>query len=755
MLKSNGFRIILLLILIGGLVAIVWSYRSRSNDRSEGPERSLLSPEITRQSTEFEYTQLREGRIQFRVTAESSTLTREGTHRLEGVRLYRYGPENKPTDAVRSDVAIYQPEAKEIEFEDDVRIELVDGTRIFAEWAGGDLSAEIVTIRERFEFQREEVRGEGEGLRYQIEERVLEVAKSFESWIPTESEGLVTARSGAVTYWLTEGRARLTGGVKIFSELYELSADRVQVLMDENRGVSVLEAQQDARLQISESQAFYGAEIVLQPKEEEYLLEVRSTQSGGAITEKAVYEEHGADGEHYLEAVAIRTEFLRREGDVSSSPRILISSLTAQEDVLFRSSSQGIDEGRASSFAATFDAEGTQFQTIDLREEVRLVRRSEASGGFQTETILSGNLEIVFHGSGSMDFMRAEQDVEILVEDSEGGRELFADDFVQMEYENGFLIRMDARGNCRLHEATEQSGRSINAPSIQAFFEGAQLTSLNAFPTVALALEGDEGLRNSQSRTLLLEYEAGKMAKVVQVGNVKMWRESETGRIEISSDRAEYAAVRGIMSFSEGRPLLKTFGSEGDESLFRQSETRADHFSIDEREEVLEASGKVRSTVVLKQGPAVVSAKTMKTTFNGDWIEYEGKAQLIQADNLLEAEVIRINPGNEALSAHGGIRNILVTQEENETQTYEITSREMDFDAGRQRASYSGDAVLVTEGLRVSSPRLELIFDSSGQDSLSRVEASGGVEIVESGRKWTADRATYFSAGQRVVVSDE
>ena len=52
----------------------------------------------------------------------------------------------------------------------------------------------------------------------------------------------------------------------------------------------------------------------------------------------------------------------------------------------------------------------------------------------------------------------------------------------------------------------------------------------------------------------------------------------------------------------------------------------------------------------------------------------------------------------------------------------------------------------------MDAPRLEAFFESRGEQSLDRVEATGGVVILERGRRWRAEEATYIRETGRVVA---
>ena len=106
MFRSKVVRTLLVLLLAGGVVSILWSYLSRRNGYQEHTFGHLLSPEISRLSREFEYTELKGDDPLFRVRAETNPLMKQAVQILEGVDMVRFDSDGEATDAVESAKAV-------------------------------------------------------------------------------------------------------------------------------------------------------------------------------------------------------------------------------------------------------------------------------------------------------------------------------------------------------------------------------------------------------------------------------------------------------------------------------------------------------------------------------------------------------------------------------------------------------------------------------------------------------------------------
>ena len=82
--------------------AIVWSFLSRRQGGVVLPEVPILSPDISRQTTEFQYTEHKRGKTVPTVYAETSTQTVSQVHTLQKVTFTYYDEGEEPSSGLLS-----------------------------------------------------------------------------------------------------------------------------------------------------------------------------------------------------------------------------------------------------------------------------------------------------------------------------------------------------------------------------------------------------------------------------------------------------------------------------------------------------------------------------------------------------------------------------------------------------------------------------------------------------------------------------
>lgn len=261
MFRSKTVRALLVVVLIAGVTAIVWSYLSR-RDQFNGRNQfgHLLSSGISRLSKEFEYSQLKGGKQLFRVRAGTNTLTKEAVQILEDVDMVRFDTDGAPTDAVESKNAVYRIEERKIEFKDDVKIHLSGGTTLFADEAGADLEMERITIDGVFRFEQGSIRGSGNALLYSIPDKTIVISgRSRIDFVLGRDEG--RAEADSVQYASNRELILLGGDAVIRTPRYQLSADEIQVSLSPGREVTGLKSVGNARLLTGGEREFRGSTI--------------------------------------------------------------------------------------------------------------------------------------------------------------------------------------------------------------------------------------------------------------------------------------------------------------------------------------------------------------------------------------------------------------------------------------------------------------------------------------------------------------
>ena len=154
-------------------------------------------------------------------------------------------------------------------------------------------------------------------------------------------------------------------------------------------------------------------------------------------------------------------------------------------------------------------------------------------------------------------------------------------------------------------------------------------------------------------------------------------------------------------------------------------------------------------------GSVVVTSGEMQADLDTGWASYSLEPRVVRGLNLFTADIIRLRSDRKEMTGEGNVKSLLVEGDGPEDRKYRVISKEMRFLGSENRAVYQGDVQLESEGLAVNAPKLELFFTDTVGSRLDRVEASGGVEVIEGNRRWTGRSATYFRADERVVVRND
>ncbi len=259
----------------------------------------------------------------------------------------------------------------------------------------------------------------------------------------------------------------------------------------------------------------------------------------------------------------------------------------------------------------------------------------------------------------------------------------------------------------------------------------------------------ESGDYTSRSDRLTLEYEEGLLLRSRHEGGFQVIRTEEGEReARLSGERGVYEAASGMLSVAgPGRARLRLVGSQED------FVTAADSISVSRHGEQITAHGRVESVWEGAEGRIVVTAGEMLMALETGWIDYTDRPRMIQGPNLISGRDIRINRETRHLIVDEEVDSFLVEEAGSESRSYHIQARRLTLTDNGRKAVYEGDVEFKGTELRLDAPRLEAFFEDGGEHALDRIEATGGVVIVERGRRWQAERATYIRETDRVVVA--
>jgi lipopolysaccharide export system protein LptA len=268
----------------------------------------------------------------------------------------------------------------------------------------------------------------------------------------------------------------------------------------------------------------------------------------------------------------------------------------------------------------------------------------------------------------------------------------------------------------------------------------------------------------SHSRELQATFDpASKTLRAVdQTGNFQI----EQGDWHAFADRAHYEAANEIVTLV-GRPRVQ----DG------QSRMQADRMLVDLRAETAEGLGHVKATHVessadggaLPQGdPTNVVADRMLAKRQSQFVHYEGNVRVWHGKDVVESSSIdvykaerRVRSGSRVLTsflqpgaATTGADKPAGTVKSGAPVTIRADDLEY-FDEGR-RASYRGNVQLETENTSLRADRLDVFFSAKGSPGASEVEravAEGHVTVVQPTRRVTGERAEYFAAPGKILMT--
>jgi lipopolysaccharide export system protein LptA len=297
----------------------------------------------------------------------------------------------------------------------------------------------------------------------------------------------------------------------------------------------------------------------------------------------------------------------------------------------------------------------------------------------------------------------------------------------------------------------------VRAPSLDARFSTGQIQKVLAAGGVDLEfVEGEESVRQTRSEQLELTYSDGQIVEASQWGSFHFWDRTATASTELVSDQAVYDPVAGVITASgEEDAVLRSFDSTSASPSDRQSETYAKEFVLNQKTNQILAKKNVESVVRQNGEPLVLTSSRMEIDLESGWICYSESPRLIQGPNLITGQMICLNNREQQLNVRDNVKSLLVETQEAGGRKYEIGADQLSYKKDYSKVTYKGNVKVSTEDMNLTAPTVEFFFVSNDLGQLERIEASGGVVIVEKERTWKGRKAVYYRANERVVVRND
>ncbi|MEE2839884.1 MAG: LptA/OstA family protein [Acidobacteriota bacterium] len=744
---SRWLTLALSLCIVAVGVAIVWSFMSRRQQVVTLPEAEILSPEISRQSTQFEYTEHKRGRPVFTVNAATSTQTMSDVHTLNEVKLAYFDQADEPSDSITGRVATYSLTEKELDFAGDIRIWLADGTEVVSEHGAADLIQEVAKIDQGFQFQRGNITGNGGSLRYSFPQREMRVAEGLT--LVTSSGGRqfqATAREGI--YRLSEQEFELLNGAGISSGDAQLKADRIGILPSGEYQIGRILSSGQARLQAGPVKVFSGSRInILFDLESDGLDKI---EIFGGPTTRAVYSQEVGDNRSVLEAATIVVV----PDSTRISDRVLLKTFIAQEEVLLRSPAAGISEARSDELEGEFFEDGEHLRQLDLRGQVSILQKSLDREPHET-WFRSRKLRLQFDLFEILQEARAEGDVELILTSAEGDeKRLVAKDFVQVSYNQGVPDRIVSSGECQIESITAEGRDRVQAPRVEVHYQQGLLDKIVAEAGVRVESLHQGKISYTTSDRLEVVYLEGFIEAVVQSGNFRFWDGVPT-RLDLRSDRATFDPGTGKIVATGTQPsVLRTIGVEG-KGPETVVETRAQRFELDREGSQVFAEGEVRSSLSEGGNYTRIHSGSMKADRETGWVEYTADPSIILGDNTIRGKIVRYNHPEQRLIVETDVVSTFSEGASQQRRQYSIESDRLVYNRQDLRARYEGQVRLETQDLILMAPFMDVTFSDEVAEKIQEIVAWGGVQIFQEDRKAEGDRAVHYPLQDKVILTGD
>lgn len=329
-----------------------------------------------------------------------------------------------------------------------------------------------------------------------------------------------------------------------------------------------------------------------------------------------------------------------------------------------------------------------------------------------------------------------------------------------------------ARNNVRVTLPADGStpARTINAQALDSNGPEARgLTSAHFTNNVQFAERGANVNRAARSAVLDVTMSGGfgTIDEAVFTRGVRF----ADGPLLATAAAARYSVAKGSLELTGSEP-----GSPSPHVINDRITVDSTRVELTLDGPIVHAAGAVKS-VLQPAGPANASGKgdthlprmlkeDQPVNVAADQLEYDGKASravyrgnalLWQTDTSIKGTSITIDSASGDLAAEGPVAtSAVLLQDDGAGKKEKVpsigTSKAFSYLDTSRKATYTGDAHITGPQGDLTSPRVELFLQPSG-DELDRAEAYDGVTLRGDGRKTTGQRLTYFSADQRYLVT--
>lgn len=691
---------------IGIALAYWWSNRG-GEQPLEAPR--TLPKDVNQQLSGYTFTRSDEGRQVFTVHAARTVAFQEGGATvLEDVFVEFFGKTGHRRDILRTRQCEYNAKSGDLFSAGKVEIELnapPEGAKGVADRSvhletsklSFQQKGSLVVSEEPVQFRIGPVTGSAVGMAYAAKEGWLELRNDVSAEVRLrageEASAPLRLTAGRARYEKEKGEIELGGPVEFSQEGRRVGADRGTVYLDRENRIRRAVLEEGVRAnESSQGGALKGAADRLQADFDPPSGELRQVVAEGAVTVSSSRD--GSSGR--LEAQRVEVSF---EGEQPRAQRG-----TASGNVHLSLDSRH-DAGHAGSSAGDLPPGRRELTAAELEFTFQPEGRSLA----EAQTVGAGKLVIVpFDPKVGQRVVTAGQ----------------------------FLMGFGPRNG--LERIRGDSGTEIDFFPPRGTENGKPATSTSQ----RLEATFDPG---TQELRLLRQFEDFRF---------------RDGDRQGTAQEARYSSSDETLILT-GAPQL------------RDSNTRilAERIALDMRTDTAEGIGNVRSThfedATSRLGPTNVLADRVVAKRKSEFLHYEGNVRVWRGADVVESSSLNVYRRERRVSSGSGVRTSHLqpasrvpgasrpeSQVENRPVTIQADRLEY-LDQGR-KASYRGNVRLRAENTTLEADRVDVYFrDQAGAQSaeVDRAVAEGGVKVRQPGRRATGDRAEYFAAEGKILLT--
>ncbi len=418
--------------------------------------------------------------------------------------------------------------------------------------------------------------------------------------------------------------------------------------------------------------------------------------------------------------------------------------------------------------------EDERLELLELRTNSRITGKPGAAGGLQS---LSGrDIDLRYNPEGptlQQAVITGDAVVQLAGDRRQPGRQIAANAMnIGLDADGSTPTTLVGRDNVKVTLPGEPGGatRIINAQALDGTgTAGRGLTGAHFTGNVQFSERGGGIDRAARSQVMDVTMAPGFGA--IEDATFARGVRFADGPMFATSAAARYALKRGVLELTGSEP-----GSLAPHVLNEQIAVDAARVDITLEGPQMKATGAVKSVLqptktgaeakgdaaklpsMLKSDqPVNVTADQLAYDGTASRAVYTGNALLWQGETSIKSVTLTIDSKTGDLSAAGPVTTATMLQQDDRKGGKEKvssigTSRQFAYVDSVRKATYTGDAHITGPQGDLTSPRVELFLQPSG-DELERAEAYDGVTLRGDGRKTTGVRLTFFGADQRYVVT--